>query len=580
MRRSIDADKPALLVAAVQSNPTLGDIEGNVDALLRARGKALRLEPTLDLAVSSELALCGYQPDDLLLEEAFLDACEAGIRALQRAIDADGRASLLLGAPRRAGVEEQTTHPLRQKLYNSAVLLAPDTPPRWHDKSLLPNYGVFDEQRYFSASEVACSCLPFRGLRLGIMVCEDMWQPQVAASLARSDAELFLVLNASPFERGKALRRIEAARKHVARYGVPLLYVNQVGGQDELLFDGGSFALNANEEPFRMPFFEEGLRVFRLHAETTGTKRRLAPVDEKAKPLSLPPWEALAWQGITTGIRDYARKNDLREVVLGLSGGIDSALCAVLASEAVGVARVRALFLPSPYTSEASFEDARLLATRLGMSLKELALEEAMRSVARSFEEATGEACEGIVAENIQARLRALFLMAYANRNEALLLATSNKSECATGYTTLYGDMGGGYAPLKDLYKTEVYALARWYNSRQTLIPERILTKAPSAELRFDQRDEDALAPYEQLDGLLRELIEGERGVVVDAALRKRVSRLLRRSEHKRFQSPPGPKLGRRAFGRDRRYPIVNRFCSEEAPETTHGTTENERSER
>ena len=600
MRRSIGTDKPALLIAALQSNPTLGDIGGNVEgsnvgALLRAREAALRLEPKLDLAVCSELALCGYQPDDLLLEDAFLDACEAGVADLQRAIDADGRASLLLGAPRRAKTSLETTSAQpspRHKLFNSAVLLAPDTPPRWYDKHILPNYGVFDEPRYFCASETACSCLPFGGLRpgvqpgvqLGVMVCEDMWQPEVAASLARSEAALFLVLNASPYERGKALRRVGVAREHVANHGVPLLYVNQVGGQDELLFDGGSFAINPNEEAFCMPFFEEAIEIFHFHTKTADTKARLTPVGKAKTSTPAPPWEELDWQGITMGIRDYARKNDLREIVLGLSGGIDSALCAVLACEAMGAERVQALFLPSPYTSEASGEDARLLAERLGMSLKEISIEEAMRSVAHSFEAALGEdfdkAREGVVAENIQARLRALFLMAYANSKDALLLATSNKSECATGYTTLYGDMGGGYAPLKDLYKTEVYALARWCNREREIIPERILTKAPSAELRHDQRDEDALAPYEQLDALLRELIEGEKsvkGVSVDAALRRRVSGLLRRSEHKRFQSPPGPKLGARAFGRDRRYPIVNRFCAET---TEQETTKRERQEK
>ena len=276
--------------------------------------------------------------------------------------------------------------------------------------------------------------------------------------------------------------------------------------------------------------------------------------------------------------------------MLGLSGGIDSALCAVLACEAMGSKNVRALFLPSPYTSAASSEDARAVADRLGMSLKEISITETIDKIAQSFEAALDEACEGVVAENIQARLRALLLMADANRDGALLLATSNKSECATGYTTLYGDMGGGYTPLKDVYKTEVYALARWHNAHaanghwgSSMIPERVLTKAPSAELRFEQRDEDALAPYEQLDALLRELIEGESegkedkegkmdsgsggSVSCDAALRRRISTLLRRSEHKRFQSPPGPKLGGRAFGRDRRYPIVNRFCVEREEE-------------
>ncbi len=573
------------MLAAVQSNPTLGDIGGNVEALLRAREQALRVAPKLELAVSSELALCGYQPDDLLLEEAFLDACEAGIETLQRAIDADGCASLLLGAPRRARskpLETQTRQPSALRtLFNSAVLLAPEAAPRWLDKSILPNYGVFDEKRYFSASESTRSSLLFKGLRLGVMVCEDMWQPRVAVELARSEAELFLVLNASPFERGKQLRRIEAARKHVERYGVPLLYVNQVGGQDELLFDGGSFALNANEEPVRMPFFEEAVEVFCFrNGQLTPKDNNKSNNKNNNKPSSFAPSsEALSWQGITMGIRDYARKNDFSKLVLGLSGGIDSAVCAVLACEAVGAERVRALFLPSPYTSAASGEDARSLAEHLGIALVELPIEETMRCVARSFETALGEACEGVVFENIQARLRALFLMAYANRNGALLLATSNKSECATGYTTLYGDMGGGYAPLKDAYKTEVYALARWRNSHSSgsVIPERILTKAPSAELRFEQRDEDALAPYEQLDALLRQLIEGEGHGSVDATLRRRVAGLLRRSEHKRFQSPPGPKLGRRAFGRDRRYPIVNRFRPEEAEESQENNPESSR---
>ena len=372
----------------MQSNPTLGDIEGNVDALLRAREQGLRVEPKLDLAVCSELAICGYQPDDLLLDNSFLDACEAGLQTLQRAIDADGRASLLLGAPRRE--TKNARSPSIGNLFNSAVLLTPHAPPSWCDKRLLPNYGVFDEQRYFSASDTESTPLLFKDLRLGIMVCEDMWQPEVAGSLARREVDLFLVLNASPFEHGKALRRFKVAHALVARHGVPLLYVNQVGGQDELLFDGGSFALNPKEEEScRLPFFEEAIEVFRFH------DGRLTALDKNKTSTSLPPWEELGWQGIRLGIRDYTRKSGLGEVVLGLSGGIDSALCAVLACQAVGAERVRALFLPSPYTSEASCEDARLLATRLGMSLKELAIEEAMHSVARGFEQALGEACRG-----------------------------------------------------------------------------------------------------------------------------------------------------------------------------------------
>ncbi len=282
----------------MQSNPTLGDIQGNgqgnvqgnVQSLLRAREQALRVEPKLDLAVCSELAICGYQPDDLLLDDSFLDACEAGLQTLQRAIDADGRASLLLGAPRRE--TKRASSSSIKNLFNSAVLLTPNAPPSWCDKSLLPNYGVFDEQRYFSASDTESTPLLFKDLRLGIMICEDMWQPEVAESLARSEVDLFLVLNASPFEHGKALRRSKVANALVARHGVPLLYVNQVGGQDELLFDGGSFALNPEEEEsckescekiYRMPFFEEAIELFRFH------DGGLTPLDKDKKSPSLPP---------------------------------------------------------------------------------------------------------------------------------------------------------------------------------------------------------------------------------------------------------------------------------------------------
>jgi NAD+ synthase len=552
----MSASTDRLTIAAAQLNPTVGDIAGNVAKLRQARAEAAR--QGADLVVAPELYIAGYPPEDLVLKPAFVAACQAAVRDLaQETVQGP---AIIVGTPWQQD----------GKRYNAAVLLEGGKIAALRFKHDLPNYGVFDEKRVFCAGP-APGPIAFRGVRLGLMVCEDMWTPDTTEALQETGAELLIVINGSPFESDKRDERLSLAVARVKDSGLPLLYVNQVGGQDELVFDGASFAIDAAcQLRFQAPDWRETV-VPTVWRRVDGGHWMIEPGAME------PPTEGLAasYQAMVLGLRDYVQKNRFPGVVLGLSGGIDSALSAAVAVDALGADRVHCVMMPSPYTSRASLEDAAEVARRLGADLRSISIEPAMRA----FEEMTAPSFAGraadITEENIQSRARGVTLMALSNKFGWMVLSTGNKSEMSVGYATLYGDMCGGYAVLKDVYKMTVFALSRWRNEHRpagllgpagAVIPERVITKPPSAELKPDQTDQDTLPPYDVLDAILECLIEHEMTVseIVgrghDETTVRAVWRMLDRAEYKRRQAPPGVKLTRRAFGRDRRYPITNGF--------------------
>jgi len=543
-----------LAIALAQVNPTVGDIAGNAKLIREARDQAVGA----DLVVTGELAISGYPPEDLVLKSAFQDTVEAAIGELAGET-ADGPA-LLVGAPWRDGAH----------LHNAALLLDDGAIAAVTYKHCLPNYGVFDEKRVFEAGPLPQPMI-CRGHSLGVMVCEDMWFPHPATALARrAGAEMLIVLNGSPFETDKLDERLDYAKARVADTGLSLIYVNLIGGQDELVFDGASFVLGANgETDVRAPAWERAV-VNTEWGKANGTWSCRAGTRAPAADLT----EAV-YRAMVVGLRDYVHKNGFPGVVLGLSGGIDSALSMAVAVDALGAANVHAVMMPSPYTSTESLEDAAQCAEMLGVQLDEVSIEPAMKA----FDQMLAPLFEGMEAdvteENIQSRARGNLLMAISNKMGHMLLTTGNKSEMSVGYATLYGDMCGGYSVLKDIYKTDVFKLSHWRNQNRPadvqgpegrVIPERIITKPPSAELKPDQKDEDSLPPYEVLDGILKCLVEDEMSVAAavergfEADTVRRIWRMLDLAEYKRRQAPPGVKTTRRAFGRDRRYPITNRF--------------------
>ncbi len=555
-----------LKIALAQINPTVGDLAGNAELIRKARAEAAG--QGADLAVATELSISGYPPEDLVLKPAFVAACREAVEALAKETG-DGGPGLIVGSP---WLEQAASEVGHSRPFNAALLLDGGNVQTWRAKYDLPNYSVFDEKRVFRAGPLP-GPVNFRGVRLGLMVCEDMWTGEVSECLEESGAEILVVPNGSPYERDKADQRLQLAVARVTETGLPLVYVNQVGGQDELVFDGGSFAMNADcTLAAQLPMFEETVVTTEwVRGDGDGDAWRAADGPRTAP---LEGAEAV-YRALMLGLRDYVNKNGFPGVVLGLSGGIDSALSAAAAADALGPQRVRALMMPSPYTSRDSLADAAECADLLGIALDEVGIEPAMGA----FEAMLGPLFDGLPAdtteENIQARARGLALMAVSNKLGHMVLSTGNKSEMSVGYATLYGDMCGGYNVLKDVYKTTVYQLARWRNQEHPggalgpagrVIPERIITKAPTAELRPNQTDQDSLPPYEALDDILEGLIEHEMGVDEiaarghEAVTVNRVWRLLENAEYKRRQAPPGVKITSRAFGRDRRYPITNAF--------------------
>ena len=545
-------------LATAQLNPTVGAVSQNVALHRDARRKAA--DDGAALVVGSELAISGYPPEDLVLKGAFVSAVRDGVEQLAAETD-DGGPAMLVGAPWRDG----------DKLYNAALLLDGGKVAAVRCKQELPNYGVFDEKRVFAPGPPA-GPVSFRGLRLGVCVCEDIWVPDVCETLEESGAEIIIVPNGSPFEENKDEIRMNKAVARVTETGLPLVYVNQVGGQDELVFDGGSFILNGDcSLALHAPYFAEDLQTSEWRQE--GERWVCAP-----GAIAPPPGRLAAiYQAMVLGLRDYVGKNGFSGVVLGLSGGIDSALTAVVAADALGADRVHTIMLPSPYTSRESLEDAAELARRVGLRLDEVSIEPAMGAFDDMLRRTLNAPPSGVTAENIQSRARGLTLMAISNASGAMLLTTGNKSEMSVGYATIYGDMCGGFSVLKDIYKTDVFALSRWRNGHvpaavqgmgagPTPIPDRTIAKPPSAELRPGQTDQDTLPPYDELDRILRGLVEEDLDAATlarrgcDRATVDRVWRLLELAEYKRRQAPPGVKITRRAFGRDRRYPITNGF--------------------
>ena len=545
-----------LRIALAQLNLQVGAIAANRDRIRRARAEAAA--QGADLVVTPEFSIGGYPPEDLVRKPSFAEACEAAILDLA-ADTADGGPALVVGGPWRD----------KGKLYNASFVLDGGEITARRAKHELPNYGVFDDKRVFDAGP-SPGPVNFRGFRLGIMVCEDFWLPAVSETLAETGAEVLLSINGSPFEEGKQAQRVALAVSRVVETGLAFAFVGQVCGQDELVFDGASFVVNPDRSlAVQMPFFEE--------AVVTTEWRRDGDVLVCA-PQPLPPEPdrvELVYRCMKLGLADYVNKNRFPGVVLGLSGGIDSALSAAVAVDALGAARVKTVMMPSPYTSEESLEDAAACAALLGIACETVPITPAMLA----FQQALAPAFEGrpadITEENIQSRCRGLILMALSNKFGDMVLTTGNKSEMSVGYATLYGDMCGGYSVLKDVYKTEVFDLARWRNANHPpgalgpsgpVMPDRVITKPPSAELKPGQRDQDSLPAYDELDAILAGLVEGEKSV--DALVEQghdrqtvlRVWRLLDRAEYKRRQAPPGVKITRRAFGRDRRYPITNGY--------------------
>ncbi|MFG1211777.1 NAD+ synthase [Xanthobacter flavus] len=544
-----------LLIAIAQLNPTVGDVSGNLAIARRTRQTAG--EAGADLVVFPELFIAGYPAEDLVLKPAFLTACQEAVEALA-AETATGPA-VLIGAP---WVEEG-------RLFNSVLLLEEGKISAVRHKVDLPNYGVFDEKRVFAAGPLP-GPIPFKGVRLGVPICEDVWGPDVVECLAETGAEILIVPNGSPYRRSVHAERENIAVARVVESRLPLLYVNQVGGQDELVFDGASFVLNADRFPaLQFPGFVERVRLSRWQ-RFEDTWRCLGGNLVEAM-----EGDEADYAACVVGLRDYVNKNGFPGVVLGLSGGIDSALCAAMAVDALGPERVRCLMLPYRFTSEDSLKDAAAVAGALGVSYEVVPIAPAVEGLEAVLAPLFAGTERDVTEENLQARVRGTLLMSVSNKFGAMVVTTGNKSEMSTGYATLYGDMNGGFNPIKDLYKTEVLRLARLRNRWKPaealgpdgiVIPEPLIAKPPSAELRADQKDEDALPPYPLLDTILARLVEGESALdeVIadgfDAATVARVARLLAGAEYKRRQAAPGVKVTGRSFGRDRRYPITNRF--------------------
>jgi NAD+ synthase len=547
----------SLKIAMAQLNQRVGDLAGNARAMLDWRAKAR----DADLIVYPEQQLIGYPAEDLVLKPAFARRAAEELAKLAAAT-ADGGPAMLVGS---IFVEEG-------KLYNGVALLDAGRIEAVRFKHELPNYGTFDEIRIFTAGPLP-EPVPFRGVRLGVPICEDGWLPTVCAHLAERGAELLISLNGSPYEIDKDDRRLEevfAAR--VQETGLPILFLNRVGGQDELVFDGSSFVLNADgSAAHRLPDWEEHLRLTEWHRDGGGWRCADGP-----KAL----WEdhpADIYSAMVVGLRDYVDTNRFPGVVLGLSGGIDSAICAAIAADALGPERVWCVMLPSRYTSQSSLDDATECARLIGCRLDTIPISPAVEAFDVMLSGSFADTEVDITEENVQSRIRGVTLMALSNKFGHMLLTTGNKSEMSVGYATIYGDMAGGYNPLKDAYKTTVFAISEWRNNHRPrfgfgpdgpVIPDQIISKPPSAELRPDQKDSDSLPDYPILDSMLHALVEQELSVDEVAALGfdraevTRIERLLYIAEYKRRQAPPGVKLGTRNFGRDRRYPITNAFRS------------------
>jgi NAD+ synthase (glutamine-hydrolysing) len=534
-------------IMLAQIAPRVGDITGNIEMIIDAVSQAE--DAVCDLIVFPELVVTGYPPEDLLLRPAFMEAVEF---AVDEIVAASGDCAIIFGAPRRVTLND------RKGLMNSAFIARKGSLAGICDKQCLPNYGVFDELRYFipgSGNEVV---FDIDGWKVGVGICEDIWSDSLTEKQAALTVDVWLNLNASPFHIDKQIEREALMSERAKRFNAPVVYVNPVGGQDEVVFDGGSHVMDtAGELLLRAPLFDVVLSIVDL--EQAG----------QSSVAHLPPAIAQVHDALVLGVRDYVRRNRCETVVIGLSGGIDSAVTAAIAVEALGAANVLGVLLPSKFSSEHSISDAEALVSNLGIESVIFPISAPVGAVEAELSEAFsawGMSEPDVTEENIQARVRGVLLMAVSNKSGRMLLTTGNKSEMAVGYATLYGDMAGGFAVLKDVYKTDVFALANYMNREDEVVPQNSIDKPPSAELRPDQKDSDSLPDYDELDAILKATIEDRLSVDEIAAQGfnrdevKRVVGMLHAAEYKRRQSPPGVKITCHAFGRDRRYPITHAF--------------------
>ena len=555
------SDPDILRIAIAQINPVLGDVAGNLELAREARADAAR--HGADLVVFTELFISGYPPEDLVLKSAFVRRCMDAVQTLANDTS-DGGPGIFIGTPWRNSKGVATG------LFNAVAVLDGGEVLTTQFKVDLPNYGVFDEKRVFDAGPMP-GPVNFRGVRLGIPICEDIWGDlDICETLAESGAEILVVPNGSPYYRDKMDVRHQIVIKQAIKSGLPVLYANQIGGQDELVFDGGSFVVNADHNiPVQMSQFEQSVYVT--------TWRRIGDgwqCDAGVR-ANIPDADESDWRACVLGLRDYVNKNGFKNVVLGLSGGIDSAICAAMCVDALGEERVRCVMLPYHYTSKDSFKDAKECAEALGVRYEIVPIEKPVEGFLHALNGVFKGTEKGVTEENLQSRTRGVILMALSNKFGSMVVTTGNKSEMSVGYATIYGDMNGGFNPIKDLYKMEVYRLSKWRNNNVPpdvlgpsgeVIPSNIIAKAPTAELREGQLDQDSLPPYTELDDILKGLVEDELslGEIIERGHNRetveRIEHLLYIAEYKRRQAPPGVKITRKAFGRERRYPITNRY--------------------
>ncbi|MBK9443331.1 MAG: NAD+ synthase [Comamonadaceae bacterium] len=555
----------AIKLCLAQLNLVVGDLAGNSKKIIEAATQAY--DSGALLVLTPELSICGYAAEDLFLRPAFIAACDDAVIALAGALAHLKGLCVVVGHP--TGGDSRTRSVAVSARFNAASVLRNGQVVARYAKRELPNYQVFDERRYFTPGQDVCVfevSTPQETVRVGLLICEDAWFEAPARLTRQAGAQLLAVINASPFHVGKGNEREQMMMTRVRDCGLPLVYAHLVGGQDEVVFEGHSFALNADGSlAGRAPSFIENNLLVQVHQ----TQQAITLVADMA-PDRMP--DADLWDALVLGVRDYIGKNGFPSVLLGLSGGIDSALVLAIAVDALGKDRVRALMMPSPYTADISWIDARDMAARLGVRYDELSIVPEFEAFKATLSQDFKGLAEDTTEENIQARIRGTLLMALSNKFGSIVLTTGNKSEMATGYCTLYGDMAGGFAVIKDLAKSTVFRLARWrnandpYRSGEQPIPERIITRPPSAELRPDQKDQDSLPPYEVLDAILERYMENDESIedIIAAGFApadvERVTRLIKINEYKRRQSPVGIRVTHRSFGKDWRYPITNRF--------------------
>ena len=551
-----------LQICVAQLNFVVGDMAGNARKIIDCAREAYTRGARLVL--TPELSICGYAAEDLFLRPAFIDACDDALKTIARELAGLQGLHVVVGHPEGGGVRTRSVAVTRR--HNRASVLCEGRIVAHYDKRELPNYQVFDERRYFTPGEDA-GVFEVAGVRVGLLICEDAWF-EAPARLARdAGAQVLAVLNASPFHAGKSAEREQRMRERVQDTGLPLVYAHLVGGQDEVVFEGRSFALDAaGAVVARAEGFREAALDLELHLQQGRA------VLESATLQPLPTPEAELWDALVLGVRDYLGKNGFKGAILGLSGGIDSALVLAIAVDAIGADKVHAVMMPSPYTADISWIDSRDMVKRLGVRYDEIAIAPLFEGFRTALAGQFAGLPEDTTEENIQARIRGTLLMALSNKTGAIVLTTGNKSEMATGYCTLYGDMAGGFAVIKDVLKTRVFALARWRNANDPYgtgsnpIPERIITRPPSAELRPDQKDQDSLPAYEVLDAIIERYMENDEGVAAliadgyEPADVEKVTRLIKLNEYKRRQAPVGIRVTHRSFGKDWRYPMTNRF--------------------